>query len=151
MLIVLLAACDPGWGYRVPGAREVNEDGRHFELAGPSQTTLRAHANLFTSSLRTILTITNDASTPITIQPDRLRATNREGKELERTSYRTVVRCVDHEADEQVSLPPGKSCRMFADFHVRPDADLLKTVTLTHDGVMRDGVAVPVTVRLEKD
>jgi hypothetical protein len=57
MLVSLLAACDPGWGYRVPGATEVHEDGRRYDLTTPSDVHLRAYANVFTSNLAVELTI----------------------------------------------------------------------------------------------
>ncbi len=61
-----------------------------------------------------------------------------------------VPRCDKHEQGEVVTLAQGDSCWMYADFEVQPDRERLQTLMLTHDGVTRGGIAVPVSVRFEQ-
>jgi hypothetical protein len=149
-LLAPLSACDPGWSYRVPGGTEVMENGRHFDIAGPAQTSLRVHGNLFTSTLWTIVTIKNDGTTALIIRPDEIRVSTQPGKPLPRKQPHPS-RCHGHDAEAEVSLAPGDSCQIFTDFAVQPDADKLRKLELGHDGVTRDGAPVRVSVALVKD
>jgi hypothetical protein len=76
---------------------------------------------------------------------------DRHGHELPRKTVRPgPVRCDGTNADV-VQLAAGSACDLFAEFEVRPDADQLRTITLTLDGITRDAAAVPVRVVFEKD
>jgi hypothetical protein len=61
-----------------------------------------------------------------------------------------MIRCAGNDA-ALVSLAVREACRMSADFSVQPDSDELKTLTMIHEGVTRDGVAVPISLTLERD
>jgi hypothetical protein len=56
-----------------------------------------------------------------------------------------------HEHDSLVTLAPGETCEMFGTFTVHVDRDRLKTLTMTHDGITRDGAAIPISVTFELD
>jgi hypothetical protein len=142
----LFVACDPGGTYRVPGGTVVTDNGaRAFELDGDSQMPLRASASWFTSKLHTFLSITNKGSTSLIIRPDRFHLTDRS----EPLAYVAVPRCAGHDREGSVTLAHGDTCQLFVDFNVQPDRDRLRTLTLTHDGVTREGAVVPVSVTFE--
>lgn len=124
-------------------------NGREFDIAGNAGTSLRAHASWFTSSLDVGLAITNKGSIPLEIRPDKFRVADRKGA-LEPKGLR-VPRCTGHDTEDLVTLAPGDTCQMFAGFAVVVDRDRLRTITLTHDGVTRAGIAVPVSVTFELD
>jgi hypothetical protein len=150
LVVALLGACDPGGSYRVPGGTEVMDNGRRFDLAGNSGTSLRVYASWFTSSVRVELAITNKGSTDLSISPKQLRAADRKGP-LHRRDARGGIRCAGREGEELVTLRPGDTCQMSSDFAVHVDRDQLRTLTVAHDGVTRDGAGVPVSVKLELD
>lgn len=150
LVVTVLGACDPGGSYSVPGGTMVMANGREFDIAGNSSTSLRANASWFTSSLDLGLAITNKGSTPLAIRPDAFRVSDRKGALAPKNGPR-VPRCTGHETEELVTLAPGDTCQMFAGFEVVVDRDRLQTITLTHDGVSRGGIAVPVSVKFEMD
>ena len=150
LVIAVLGACDPGGSYSVPGVTMLMVNGREFDIVGNSSTSLRAHASWFTSSLDIGLTITNKGSTPLAIRPNEFRVADRKGA-LEPKYGSRAPRCTGHETEELVTLAPGDTCQMFAGFEVVADRDRLRTITLTHDGVTRAGIAVPVSVKFEMD
>jgi hypothetical protein len=145
-LAALLTACDPGGTYHVPGAREVRDDGAHFVMAGPSQTSLRAHATWFTGNVSTLLSIKNDGTTPLVIRPDRIRMFDCDGTELRLCSSSKQPRCSDRTDQSKVTLAGSESCQMDVGFEVVPDEDRLKTLTLIHGGVSRGSVDVPISI-----
>ena len=150
LVVALIAACDPGGSYSVPGGTAVKANGREFDLAGESNTSLRAHASWFTSSLDVGLAITNKGSTPLSIRPDQFRVVDRKGTLQPRNGAR-VPRCTGRESEQLVTLVPGDTCQMFATFEVEVDRDRLRALTLTHGGVTRAGSAVPVVVTFALD
>jgi len=126
------------------------DNGRWFVVPGNSETSSRVHASLFTGALTLALEVTNTGSAPLDIRPDALRMTvDRDRTELARRDQE-ALRCHGH-AQDAVTLAAGESCAIHAAFSVRPDADRLAKLTLTHEGVTRDGAPVSVSVKLEKD
>lgn len=113
-------------------------------------TSLRVHASWFTSSIDIGLAITNRGTSALVIHPDRFRLTDRV-ETLRPYPGRPPPRCDGHDHEPAVTLPAGKTCRMFAGFEVQPDRSRLRTLMLTFAGATRDGVGVPVDVKFELD
>lgn len=145
----LLAGCDPLWGYRVTTPTAV-ADKSYYQLPGPSQTSLRVRASLFTSTLSTMLAIKNDGATTLTIHSDDVHVADRTGTELPRKDDRDALRCEGHPEDV-IQLATGATCELRAELEVEPDASRLGTITMTLPGVTRDGAAVPISITFEKD
>lgn len=141
----MLAACDPGWSYVVPGGKEINDNGLYYELAGPNDTTLRAHANLFTSNLWTEVWITNTGPTPLEIRPKDVRMLTRFGQPL---PLQRPVQCRDKEGDA-VALGTGETCQLSADFSEQPDQVELEFVTWMLPA-RRSGNLFPLTIKFAK-
>jgi len=147
VVVGVLAACDPGGSYHAPGGIVVMDDGRRYILGGASQTQLRVHASWFTSSVHASVGITNNGSTPLEIRPNELHMADRQGP---LQPWERAVTCRHHEG-ALVTLAPGETCEMRTTFSVTADRDRLDKLTMTHDGVTRGGVAVPVSVILVMD
>jgi hypothetical protein len=149
VVVCVLAACDPGGSYHVPGAAEVRDNGaRAYELSGGSSTRLVVRANWFTSSVDVGLSIMNYGRTPLAIRANELHLADLKGP-LEPRHYPQDGQCMGHEHDSLVTLAPGETCEMFGTFTVHVDRDRLKTLTMTHDGITRDGAAIPISVTFE--
>lgn len=135
MAIVFAAACDPGWGYTVPGGKEIHTDVSRYEVAGPDDVTLRARANLFTGSLHTEVWLTNLGTTPVEVRPDGVRVLTRFGMPL---PLQRPVKCRDRDGNEQeadvVALAAGDTCELLADFSEQPDEVELKFITWMQTG-----------------
>ncbi|MDX2092587.1 MAG: hypothetical protein SFX73_32280 [Kofleriaceae bacterium] len=150
-LLLAVAGCDPGLSFTVPGAMVVMDQGREFELAGPSQTTLRAQASVFTVTLSVGLTIINSGDSPLTIRHASLEALNQDGAAIARKSGGPEPAC-EHDAQaEEIVLPPGADCRLKGRFEANPDDYRLDTLTLLHAGVTRADVPIPISVVFEKE
>lgn len=147
-VVALLSACDPGGTYHVPGAKA---DGFYAVLAGPAQTSLRAHANWFTGSVSTVLEIKNEGATPLLIRPDKVQMFDCDGGALDLYYSSKQPRCSGRTDESEVTLAVGESCQLDVRFQVVPDKDRLQTLTLIHDGVRRDGVAAPISITFEMD
>jgi hypothetical protein len=92
----------------------------------------------------------NYGRTPLAIRANELHLADRKGP-LEPRHYSQDGQCIGHEHDSLVTLAPGDTCEMFGTFTVIVDRDRLKTLTMTHDGITRDGAAIPISVRFELD
>ena len=135
----------------MPGGKELKLDGRYFEISGPSDTTVRVYANLFTGTLSTNLVIRNDGKTPLVVEPALLDVATPDGHSLEKSTVRLDSgTCVDRPGDK-VILQTLEECRIPFAFAVQPDAKKLAKLVMTHRGVTREGVSVPISVQLEKD
>ena len=125
-------------------------NGREYDLAGKSQTSLRAHASWFTDTVDASLVITNRGSSPLVVRPNDTRMSDREGP-LPRYFYGDEVVGCDNHTDSIVTLAPGEACASHLRLQVVPDRERLRTLTLVQDGVARGGVAVPISVTFELD
>lgn len=140
-VVAVLAACDPGGSYHVPGGIP---KGIYFVLGGPAHTGLTARASWFTATVHVFLGIQNQGTTPIEIRPDAAALSDSEGP-LARNDSQPVLRCTNREGPV-VTLATGDTCEIEMTFRVTVDKDRLKKLTLTHSGVTRDGVAAPISV-----
>jgi hypothetical protein len=151
LIVALLLACDPGWSYKVLGGKEDPGHPGHWSVPGPSQTTLGAYAQLSISRLGTVLAIENHGTTPLVVRPAGLHLADHAGHELAiaEWDHQKPVSCAGHPGEAEVGLAAGQACVMDVTFTVQPDAKKLKTLRMTHDGVTREGVPVPVMLQLE--
>jgi hypothetical protein len=112
---------------------------------------VRAHANWFTSSVSTVLTIKNEGPTPLVIRPDKIEMFDCDGNVLNLYSSSKQPRCSGRTDEVEVTLSGGESCQLNVSFEVVPDMDRLQRLTLVHNGVRRAGAAVPVSITFEMD
>jgi hypothetical protein len=141
VVVALLAACDPGGSYRVPGGIP---QGGAFVLSGGAQTSLRTSATWFTASLDVSLAITNRGTTALDVRPDAAGISDREGP-MARNEAQPAFRCQNQDG-ALVILASGETCEIEMSFRVKIDKDRLSKLTLTQDGLTRGGTPVPIRV-----
>jgi hypothetical protein len=151
VLVVFLAACDPGASFQVPGAKKVQDSGgRRFELAGPSQTFLTVHASTFTINTTVDLVVRNDGTSPLTVGKDGLHLYDHRGKDTPRPIGERYL-CEGRAETDEVVVAPGESCKLSGRFETGYSDEKIATLRLTHDRIRRDGAVVPIEVKLVKD
>jgi hypothetical protein len=151
VLVVFLAACDPGASFRVHDAKKVqDQNGRRFELAGPAQTFLTVHAGTFTINTSVDLTVRNDGASPLTVGKGGLHLYDHRGKDTPGSSDDRYL-CAGRAETDEVVLAPGESCTLRGRFRTGYMDDEIATLRLVHDRIRRDGAVVPIEVKLLKD
>jgi hypothetical protein len=94
--------------------------------------------------------IINDASGPLTIDPDDVQAYDAEGNPLPRYFDSSQAHCQEHPGDLRVQIARGETCAISIYWLVRPDPKLLGRVRLVIAGLTRGSESRPVEVLLEK-
>lgn len=155
--LLLLAACDPGWSYRVRSAGSPMGQGTRSQgVSGPRDTSLQVIASQFTSGLTITLRLSNLSASPIGVSPNGLRAFNKAGTELLGRSWSLVCERGNRSgrevlrSGEETTLATGDACEITAYFSAPVDAKVMAEVSLVYDGVRRAGQIVPIRVTLEQ-
>jgi hypothetical protein len=149
-MLVFVAACDPGWHYKVAGATAVQADGRRFDLPIAHGLALRVYSSVFTAHLQFELDVRNEEREPISVDPSALRVRDTRGVALPISPAYGPPRILGDESVKSETLTTGETLRIHADFAVDPRSRDLKTLTVDCDGIKRAGKAVPVRITLER-
>ena len=144
-LLINLAACDPGWGYRVPAGLAVEEDGLRYKLPGPDSTALRVYASSFVFDLNVVLDITNTGKSLIGIRPEGFTVQNDKGTAMPLVAP-AVCKGV---TTAPVRLAAGATCSIEVQLKLPPaNPRNYHNLTVSVPGLIREGREFGLTVSL---
>jgi hypothetical protein len=150
VVLVSVAACDPGWHYKVAGATAVQADGRRFDLPTAHGVALRVYSSVFTVHLQFELDVRNEDGQPLSVDASALHIQDSKGVALPIYSANGPPRILGDDGGTSDTLESGESLRIHGDFLVAPRSSDLKTLTVDYDGIKRGGKAVPIRITLER-
>ena len=150
IISVLVAGCDPGWGYHV-SPQGTHISATTLSVADSSNLSLRLiRARLFGGGLQVRVAVTNAAVEGLTLDSGSLQIFDRHGIPLERKGAVTGCGIGNHEA----RLP---TCTPAADFSVNPMSRFfrrnpaLQELTVRVEGIAHDGRHVILNLPLTWD
>jgi hypothetical protein len=148
LVVLASSGCDPGWGYRVPGATPIRDDGIRYRLEETGGVGGTVHGHLFAAGLTVEIDIVNRGISPLRVTPELLRAVDARGTPLPKAQYD------DSQMQPQLVIAPDGTCRLRGDSRVNPLSGIvanrnLKIITVFVDGISRAEQPIPLQVRLE--
>lgn len=139
----LAFACDEAWYYIAPGARFLKEP--------QPGTRIALRVSSFAFDITVDMVITNDGCDALQITPALIKLIDKAGNEI---LPKPIVEydCDEYRGQKRVSLAKSESCSLIVLFdpHESVESPVLEELTLVHEGVLRNGQVVPISILLKK-